>query len=266
MPNARVITLAGAKGGSLKTGASLNLAVLYAMIGLRIVLVDLDPQHSATLALPLQNADRTPVFNEDGTAAPLPAADDPLRDLPVEVWFPEIRGAGSLHIYRGGPALSLASMDEARALLERAAADADVVIVDTVPMVGALVAAAVEASDLTTIPTEPTSDALKALPQVYETVTKIQKHTGRGIVRVLLTKTVDRETVTVQARQQLPERYPGLLIGEVPNDVRGKESNGWLTPLVLYAPDCRAARAYRRLQERVSELLGLPTASEVAHA
>lgn len=64
-PEARVLTVAGLKGGLGRTTVSVNLAALLSLTGRQILLVDLDPMGNATVALGHQRDnrnDRMPAF------------------------------------------------------------------------------------------------------------------------------------------------------------------------------------------------------------
>lgn len=233
------ISLCGAKGGSLKTAACLSLSSLLTARGLDVALVDLDPQHSCTLSLPM----RVPWPGELEEAHA--GVTDPLSSAPVEVTLPEWpEGHGRMTLRRGGRGLVTASRREIHRHLERI--QADVVIVDTMPTLADSVIAAMERSDLIIVPTEATSDALRALPGMLESAREVS---GDGaIIRILLTKVDVRERITADARRLLSREYPGFLYQTaIPIDVRAKEASWYLRPVVDYDFRCRAAGAYKRL-------------------
>lgn len=245
-----VISLCGAKGGSLKTATSLCLASLLVEHGMDVALLDLDPQHSATLALP-----RVPTGGPRGMGLPNVGVHEPLSAPPVEVDLPEwAAGHGRLNLFRGGRGLISASRGEVHRRLD--GINADVLIIDTFPAITDSVVAAMERSDLIVIPTEATADALRVLPGVLDAARAVCP--GGCAIRLMLSRVDIRERITTDVRAILDRDYPGLLYRTaIPADVRAKEATWDLRPVVLYDPVCRAARAYRGL---LREVLGDLTA------
>ncbi len=110
------ITCAGRKGGSGKTSLALGLAAHYARAGRRVLLVDLDPQGSATLSL-----------GADGSGEPLRRLLEGAAEMVTcDTFFP------GLALVPGGPELENVRSPH----LLREALDgekADVVLVDCPP-------------------------------------------------------------------------------------------------------------------------------------
>jgi len=126
-----VIACAGRKGGSGKTTAALGLAAWYSRHGANVLLVDLDPQGSATLAL-----------GADGAGAGLRRL---LEGNAEKVQFCTI--FENLALLPGGP--ELARMENPRPIRQALdGAALDVVLVDCPPGHAELDALALEAADV----------------------------------------------------------------------------------------------------------------------
>jgi len=250
-----IISFVGSKGGSLKTACALSVSAEAARRGLRVTLVDCDPQSSATRSLPrrVNLAD-----NLDNSLAPQETVLDPLSAEGVSVEFEEITaGGGSLRLFRGGEMLAQAAREQVVRHVQRAASGADLVIVDTAPYLTGTFAPML-AADLVIIPTEPTGDALRSVPQYVQAVRAVAPNTP---YRILLTKTVDVERTTKDAPALIDAQFPGVrLQASIPSSARGKESNAHLVPTVFYAIDKRdrAVRtAYIALTTELLRLTGL---------
>src|SRR3954454_16052519 len=63
-PRRRVMTVANQKGGVGKTTSAVNLAAALAMHGLKVLVVDLDPQGNASTALGVDHRSGTPSVYE----------------------------------------------------------------------------------------------------------------------------------------------------------------------------------------------------------
>lgn len=251
-----VVAFVGAKGGSLKSACSLSVAASVAAAGRHAVLVDCDPQGTATRALPAVTAGNAGV-REESKQSTVP---DPLSAAPVEVDIPEVLAAGGrLTLFRGGFTLVGAGRAEVTAHLARArgaTAAGGITVVDTTPNLSEITFGVLQSADLIVIPTEPTADALDMLPNVVEAARRVAPNTP---TRIVLTKTDRRQRSTRDALAMIPDDYPGLKYdADIPDSARGKEANGFLRPTVLYAPGDAVARAYRALTAEVLADLGLP--------
>ena len=150
MKTRRWISVVARKGGVGKTTCALGLAARYARQGLRVLVVDLDPQASATLAAGAGEAAEHLAEVLAGRTAPEPV---PVWDL--------------LAVLPGGP--DLEHLDAPRPLREvLAAVEADVVLVDTPPGHSTLSALALDAADIVLVAAEPHAMAVAGTARVLE--------------------------------------------------------------------------------------------------
>jgi chromosome partitioning protein len=159
------IGLLNEKGGVYKTTLSLTLAAALASIGLRVVLLDMDPQGHATMRFGLKKAPG--VYNlmvrdaewQDALEGVERSvyADPNLIDVPGELWVLP----GNLET-RG---VSIANPDVflLRNRMEELAGWADFIIVDTSPTPSPLNSTVYMAVDGVVLPTEPTFTSLDGL-------------------------------------------------------------------------------------------------------
>ena len=136
------IAIVGRKGGSGKTALALGLAAHYARAGLRVLLVDLNPQGSASLALATEATGEHLSRVLQGMAAPETVPNVTFSDCPPLALLP------------GGPALE--ALTAPRALREAlAAVPADVVLCDCPPGHAVLDRLALQAADVVLAACEP---------------------------------------------------------------------------------------------------------------
>jgi chromosome partitioning protein len=258
----QIIAVANQKGGVGKTTTTLNLGAGLAERGRRVLLVDLDPQASLTLAVL-------------GDALP-PAADgarpgtvyDVLRrsaESAAEPWAGVIQKAGSLALAPASIELSAAEIDLAReplgvfTLREALAAlpePYDYVLIDCPPSLGILTTNALTAAGGVLIPLQADYLALRGADLLLTTIAKVQRRANptlavRGVLMTLAdVRTLHAREVIEAAQATFGERAPVLGM-VVPYSVRLKEAPLAKASILEYASSTPAAVAYRQLAEHI---------------
>jgi chromosome partitioning protein len=222
----RTVAITGAKGGTGKTTTAVNLAAAFALDGLRVLLRDLDPQASATLAL-----------GQERSA-------DPTAAAPVAIHL-DILTAGSLTLYPGGRAMSGAPDN-----LPTPGDSGDVLVLDCPPALAGLTLAAIRAADLALVTLQP---APLDLPAFRDLLGLVEGMDAKPQLRAVLTRADLRHRLSRDVIEHLDNRHPGTLYPvPIPEDVRAREAPGYGLPVVLYAPGSRSAEAYRQLAREVA--------------
>lgn len=247
MPSAPILTVAGAKGGVGKTTTVLTVGSLFTSEGLRVVVVDADPQASATAWL-----------HQDT----VPDALSPTELTPIRVHTDP--SGGELLLAPGGRAMERVGVDEMQAFLRRLSADADLVIVDTVPALQPSVYAALLLSACLLVPLQAEYLAARGLAEMLA----VRDAVGSSArPKALLTRYRGNLRLAQSVEGQIEEVYPQLLCrARVPVDVRCAEAPGAGLPLPQFAPRSRAARAYREVQRELMPLLQLVPKHGADHA
>lgn len=252
-----IVAFIGAKGGTLKSACTLSVGTELARRGHRVALVDCDPQATTTRALPTRQT--------DGSEAPLTTVPDPLVAESMCVELEQVTaGGGSLSVFRSGAPFWKAQRAAVTTHIRRGTTDVDLVLVDTVPVLGDIALAAAEAADLVVIPTAPTADDLDAVDHV---VAAIQESVDRHKrIRIVLTKAISGRRNTREALQLLRDKYAELVYPVViPHRTTGETANMYLRPAVLYdaiVGDGTLTAAYQALADHIARDVALGT---VAH-
>jgi chromosome partitioning protein len=205
---ARVIALANQKGGVGKTTSALNLAFALAIRGFRVLMIDLDPQATATVAL-LAGAS-VEVYRQSRTMAHVILHGRSLREVVLPVGM-ELSDGRHLQFSLVASHIDLAEVDSKRepgldaALrenLDEIRGEYDFVVVDAPPNLGMLTWMALTAAQDVIIPVRTEPYDTMGVGLILGTVNKVQRRLNPGLrlVGILPTqysrrKAVDREVL-----------------------------------------------------------------------
>ena len=247
----RVICIANQKGGVGKTTTAVNLAASLALEGQRVLLLDLDPQGSASSGVGIRLQPGEPgtyeVILGEETVADV-ARDSGVAGLRV------VASRGDLV----GAEIELVAVDgrehRLRAALAAEHDRCDFVVIDCPPSLGLLTVNGLTAADTVLVPLQCEYYALEGLSALLQTVERIRSSLNANLrlEGVLLTMFDSRNTLTHQVADEVRSHLPNdLFTTVIPRNVRLSESPSHGLPAVLYDPVSKGAQAYRSLAREV---------------
>jgi chromosome partitioning protein len=243
----QAIACTNQKGGVGKTTTVVNLATYLALLGDRVLVIDLDPQGNATSG-----------FGVDRTAVPGSVYDAlidgvPLAGLHVATPVEGVRLVPS-SIALAGAEIELALVEGRERRLGRvvrAEQDAwDWVLVDCPPSLGLLTVNALTGSDAVLIPIQCEYYALEGLTQLIATVNLVRDHLNPGLAisGVVLTMYDGRTNLSAEVAAEVRRHLHDTVFRTiVPRSVRLSEAPSHGLPIALYRPDSKGAEAYAAL-------------------
>ncbi len=245
---ARVISFANQKGGVAKTTTTLNLGVAFAEKGLKVLLVDLDPQGNLTMSQGL-NPDSIERSMFDVLVHRL-AIQEVVHHAEVDLAVSSIDLAGA--------ELALSSMIGRERALEKALVDVkgnyDYVLIDTPPSLGLLTINALVASNGVIVPVQCEYLSLRGLVQLENTLTMIRENLNPEVeIEGILPTMYDSRTLHArEAVEILQENFGDLVFDtKIRKTVRYAEAPVKGSSVLKYEPDGNAAEAYRELAKEV---------------
>jgi chromosome partitioning protein len=249
--NVRIWTVANQKGGVGKTTTVVALAGLLAERGARVLMLDLDPHGSLTSYFGY-NPDVLAIgsFNLFG--------DEPLatREAVKALILPA--GDTGISLIGASPALATVERrapgrDGMGLRVSRAIAavweDFDYAVIDTPPVLGALMINALAASEQLLIPTQTEFLALKGLERMVRTMSMVTRSLQKNLPYLIVPTMFDRRTqAAVTSLRTLRNTYTETIWASmIPVDTKLRDaSRAGVLPSKL-DPNGRAVQAYGAL-------------------
>jgi chromosome partitioning protein len=241
----RIVTVANQKGGVGKTTTAVNIAAGLALGGLRILVVDLDPQGNASTACSAPHSAGIPgVYEALVRGDALDSVIVPVAEVPGLFCAPAT-------IDLAGAEIELVSTVAREARLKRSleqlSGDYDYVFIDCPPSLGLLTVNALTAADELLIPIQCEYYALEGLGQLLRNVELIQAHLNRelSISAILLTMYDGRTRLAEQVAAEVRAHFGALVLDAViPRSVRVSEAPSYGQSVLTYDPASRGAAAY----------------------
>lgn len=259
LPTTRIITVANQKGGVGKTTTAVNIGAALAMGGLKVLLIDLDPQGNASTAFNVAHDEAVP-----GTYELL------VDGATIAVVRQRAEGYPHLDVVPAGVDLAGAEIDlvelERRefklrdaitTMIERENEKYDYIIIDCPPSLGLLTLNALIAANELLIPIQCEYYALEGLTQLIKIISLVTENTNPQlhIGAILLTMFDGRTRLAHDVANTVRSHFPNeVLTTVIPRAVRVSEAPSYGQSVLTYDMSSPGALAYlsaaRELHEK----------------
>lgn len=247
---AAVISVINQKGGVAKTTTSINLASLWGKGGKKVLLIDLDPQASATQAIFGERDFELTVHDVliNNRISPAEAI-VPSDDFNIDVIPSEIMLSGT--------DIQLAPQFGRERFLKRRLENIkrryDIILIDCSPSLGLLTINALIASKEVIIPICPEYFSMKGLELILQTLQNVHSGLGHKVdVRGIVITRYRNRKVARDTIDKIRETYDLNVFKEfIPDNVAVEEAHHLHMPVHKYSPQSKATGAYLSLSKEL---------------
>lgn len=255
--NTKIIAVANQKGGVGKTTTAVNLSTALAACGMKVLLVDFDPQGNASTGLGVEpdsrqhNSYQLIVSDLEVQQAIQPSL-VPQLDI-----IPAIMDLSAAEI-------ELSDQPSWEYRLKTALAPSvgsyDYIFIDCPPSLGVLTVNAMVSADTVLVPLQCEFYALEGLSQLISTVELVQKglNTALGMQGIILTMYDTRNKLSESVETDVRDYFGELVYNTIiPRNVRVSEAPSFGQPVLMYDIKSSGAQAYAALAAELLQQEGL---------
>lgn len=246
---AKIISFTNQKGGVGKTTTCVNLSAYLAVLGQKVLMIDLDPQGNATSGVGIEKYKGLKTINE------LIGGECNFEEVVIETQIDGLDVIPST-VDLAAADVSLVSMPQREKVMKKMLDEVkdkyDFIMIDCSPSLGLLTINALTASNSVIIPMQCEFYALDGLTQLMNTIRLVKHHLNpeldvEGVVRTMKD---NRSNLINQVSQEIIKFFKNKVFDTyIPRNIRLAEAPSHGLPIVLYDPSSKGAEAYLSLAE-----------------
>ncbi len=246
----KILAFANQKGGVGKTTTCVNMSTYMAVMGKKVLLIDIDPQGNATSGLGKEKTkDVKSIYD-------VISGNVDIQDAIVKT---DINGLDIIpaNIDLAGVEVELVYMKDRERVIKEVLSKVknvyDYITIDCPPSLGLLTVNALTAADGVLIPIQCEFFALEGLSQLMNTIRLVKKtglNMGLSVEGVVLTMRDTRSNLGRQVAEEIGKFFGSSVFNTtIPRNVRLAEAPSYGMPIYLYDKSCSGSIAYLKLTE-----------------
>ena len=249
----RIFTVANQKGGVGKTTSTVNIAAALSMGGLRVLVIDLDPQGNASTALGVEHRQSAGVYEVLMGSAKISEVIAKVAGFPALDCLPSSTSLANAEINL----VSMVARElQLKAAIDEISANYDYIFIDCPPSLGLLTINAFAGSKELLIPIQTEYYALEGLSQLLETYAVVKKRLNPtlNLSTIILTMFDGRTRLSNDVAANVRSHFPNELIDiPIPRAVRVSEAPSYNQTVMTYDPLSPGAIAYLQVAREIAE-------------
>ena len=249
----KTIAVVNQKGGVGKTTTAVNLTAALKELGLKVLLIDFDPQANATSGFGIDKRKvKSTVYDALISNTPVTEAIVSTKYGDVMPSSANLAGAAVELLYTEGREHQLNN------IIAPLKDQYDLILIDCPPSLEMLTLNSLAAADSILVPVQCEYYALEGLADLMNTLRMVKKRINPklDIFAVALTMFDGRTNFSTQVAQEVRRHFPGKVFATViPRNVRLSEAPSHGLPVTEYDRSSKGAAAYRAMAQEIKEKL-----------
>ena len=261
----RIFTVANQKGGVGKTTTAVNLAAALSMGGLKVLVIDLDPQGNASTAFGIDRVANEGIYEVLINDLPMASVVQKVANFPhleIVAANSDLAGAEIQLVPTVAREFRLQSALQTFLIAKQNAGQRfDYVFIDCPPSLGLLTINALTAADEVLVPIQCEYYSLEGLSLLIQTLTEVQKRLNPKIIlsTIVLTMFDSRTRLASDVAENVRKHFPEQLINTpIPRAVRVSEAPSYGQTVMTYDASSPGAVAYMSVAREIANRGGAP--------
>ena len=247
---AKIIAVTNQKGGVGKTTSAVNISAGLALMGRKVLLVDIDPQGNSSSGFGVEAAPNKSVYDVLMGNATVKEARIKTKWCDVLPTDNNLAGAEIELVATEGREYILKNA------LDKVRNEYDYIFIDCPPSLALLTLNALVACDTVLVPMQCEYYALEGLSQLTHTIRTVKRSMNRDIdfEGILLTMYDGRTNLTIQVAEEIKKFFgPKVYKTVIPRNVRLSEAPSHGLPIFAYDRLSRGAESYGNVCKEIDE-------------